>query len=135
MYILLVSRGIPSTKDPQWGCFEFDQAQALKSLGHKVVILSVDERIRFYRRKLGITHAVIDGIECYNLRFIPKKISNLLGFSISSKISRAQYDYLFNHIISKEGIPDIIYSHYLKISYNAIFLKNKYNLPLVAIEH
>ena len=60
MYILLVSRGIPSTKDPQWGCFEFDQAQALKSLGHKVVILSVDERIRFYRRKLGITHAVID---------------------------------------------------------------------------
>lgn len=135
MYILLVSRGIPSTKDPQWGCFEFDQAQALKSLGHKVVILSVDERIRFYRRKLGITHTVIDGIECYNLCFIPKKISNLLGFSISSKISRAQYDYLFNHIISKEGLPDIIYSHYLKISYNAIFLKNKYHLPLVAIEH
>lgn len=135
MYILLVSRGIPSTKDPQWGCFEFDQAQALKSLGHKVVILSVDERIRFYRRKLGITHAVIDGIECYNLRFIPKKISNLFGYSISSKISRAQYDSLFNHIISKEGLPDIIYSHYLKISYNAVSLKNKYHLPLVAIEH
>lgn len=135
MYILLVSRGIPSTKDPQWGCFEFDQAQALKSLGHKVVILSVDERIRFYRRKLGITHTVIDGIECYNLCFIPKKISNLLGFSISSKISRAQYDYLFNHIISKEGLPDIIYSHYLNISYNAVSLKTKYNLPLVAIEH
>lgn len=135
MYILLVSRGIPSTKDPQWGCFEFDQAQALKSLGHKVVILSVDERIRFYRRKLGITHTVIDGIECYNLRFIPKKISNLLGSCISSKISRAQYDYLFNHIISKEGLPDIIYSHYLNISYNAVSLKIKYNLPLVAIEH
>lgn len=135
MYILLVSRGIPSTKDPQWGCFEFDQAQALKSLGHKVVILSVDERIRFYRRKLGITHSVIDGIECYNLRFIPKKISNLFGYSISSKISRAQYDSLFNHIISKEGLPDIIYSHYLKISYNAVSLKNKYHLPLVAIEH
>lgn len=135
MYILLVSRGIPSPKDPQWGCFEFDQAQALKSLGHKVIILSVDERVRFYRRKLGITHAVIDGIECYNLRFIPKKISNLLGSCISTKISRAQYDYLFNHIISKEGIPDIIYSHYLKISYNAVFLKNKYNLPLVATEH
>lgn len=135
MYILLVSRGIPSTKDPQWGCFEFDQAQALKSLGHKVVILSVDERIRFYRRKLGITHSVIDGIECYNLRFIPKKISNLFGYSISSKISRVQYDSLFNHIISKEGLPDIIYSHYLKISYNAVSLKNKYHLPLVAIEH
>ena len=135
MYILLVSRGIPSPKDPQWGCFEFDQAQALKSLGHKVVILSVDERIRFYRRKLGITHAVIDGIECYNLRFIPKKISNLLGFHISSKISAAQYSYLFNHIVSLTGTPDIIYSHYLKISYNAVFLKNKYNLPLVATEH
>lgn len=135
MYILFVSRGIPSTKDPQWGCFEFDQAQALKSLGHKVVILSVDERIRFYRRKLGITHAVIDGIECYNLRFIPKKISKILGSCISSKISRAQYEYLFSHIISKEGLPDIIYSHYLKLSYNAVFLTNKYHLPLVAIEH
>ena len=135
MNVFIIARGYPTTQDPQWGCFEFDQAQALKSLGHKVVILSVDERIRFYRRKLGITHTVIDGIECYNLCFIPKKISNLLGFCISSKISRAQYDYLFNHIISKEGLPDIIYSHYLKISYNAIFLKNKYHLPLVAIEH
>ena len=44
MYILLISRGIPSEKDPLWGCFEFDQARALRSIGHKVVVLSVDER-------------------------------------------------------------------------------------------
>ena len=38
MYILLISRGIPSKEEPQWGCFEFDQARALKELGHKVVV-------------------------------------------------------------------------------------------------
>ena len=56
MYILLISRGIPSVKDPQWGCFEFDQAKALKKLGHKVVVISVDVRFRFYYRKIGITY-------------------------------------------------------------------------------
>lgn len=135
MYILLISRGIPSKKDPQWGCFEFDQARALKNAGHKVVVLSVDERVRFYKRKIGLTHQLVDGIDCYNYVFLPKKIGDLLGFYISSKISIAKYNYLLNQILKEQGIPDIIYSHYLMLSYNAALLKGYFNIPLVAIEH
>ena len=56
MFILLISRGIPSDKDPQWGCFERDQAMALHKVGHRVVVLSVDSRVRVKNRKLGISH-------------------------------------------------------------------------------
>jgi hypothetical protein len=94
MYILLISRGIPSKKDTLWGCFEFDQARALRSIGHKVVVLSVDERVRFYRRKIGLMHKVVDGIDCYNYCLLPKKISELFGFNFSSKVSFAHYDFL-----------------------------------------
>ena len=132
MYILLISRGIPSKKDPLWGCFEFDQARALRSIGHKVVVLSVDERVRFYRRKIGLMHKVVDGIDCYNYCLLPKKISELFGFNFSSKVSFAHYDFL---IIKEHGTPDIIYSHYLTTSYVATLLKKKWNIPLVAIEH
>ena len=98
MYILLISRGIPSKKDPLWGCFEFDQARALRSIGHKVVVLSVDERVRFYRRKIGLMHKVVDGIDCYNYCLLPKKISELFGFNFSSKVSFAHYDFLLKKI-------------------------------------
>lgn len=43
MYILMIARGYP-TEDPQWGCFEQDQAEALCNNGHQVVVLSVDSR-------------------------------------------------------------------------------------------
>ena len=135
MYILLISRGIPSKKDPLWGCFEFDQARALRSIGHKVVVLSVDERVRFYRRKIGLMHKVVDGIDCYNYCLLPKKISELFGFNFSSKVSFAHYDFLLKKIIKEHGTPDIIYSHYLTTSYVATLLKKKRNIPLVAIEH
>ena len=135
MYILLISRGIPSEKDPLWGCFEFDQARALRSIGHKVVVLSVDERVRFYKRKVGLMHKVVDGIDCYNYCLIPKKISELFGFNFSSKISFAHYDFLFQKIVKEHGTPDIIYSHYLTTSHLATLLKKKRGIPLVAIEH
>lgn len=135
MYILLISRGIPSKKDPLWGCFEFDQARALRSIGHKVVVLSVDERVRFYRRKIGLMHKVVDGIDCYNYCLLPKKISELFGFNFSSKVSFAHYDFVLRKIVKEHGTPDIIYSHYLTTSYVATLLKKKWNIPLVAIEH
>ena len=135
MYILLISRGIPSEKDPLWGCFEFDQARALRSIGHKVVVLSVDERVRFYKRKVGLMHKVVDGIDCYNYCLIPKKISELFGFNFSSKVSFAHYDFLLKKIVKEHGTPDIIYSHYLTTSHLATLLKKKWGIPLVAIEH
>ena len=71
MNILLVSRGYPTKQEPTWGCFERDQAEALSQLGHKVTIISVDIRFRWYWRKLGITQQYINGVSIYNLFCIP----------------------------------------------------------------
>ena len=67
MKIFFIARGWPSEREPQWGCFERDQALALKALGHKIVVLSVDSRFRKYYRKYGITKTDHDGIITYDL--------------------------------------------------------------------
>jgi hypothetical protein len=52
--VLMVIRGTPSEKEPMWGNFELDQAKALSREGYKVVCISIDRRMRFYWRKIGI---------------------------------------------------------------------------------
>lgn len=136
MNICLISRGFPSKRDPQWGCFEKDQAEALANLGHKVVVISVDSRFRTYWRKLGITHYCINGIDYYDYFLIPGIFTRKLGgiwfnFFVKKKLLLK----LFEYVVCKYGMPDLLYSHYLPNSYIALYLKEKYNLPLVAIEH
>ena len=135
MFILLISRGIPSDKDPQWGCFERDQALALHKAGHKVVVLSVDSRVRVKNRKLGISHKNIKGVDLYNLYWFPNVIFRPIIYRVMLFLISWQLDYLYKKIVKIHGTPDVIYSHYLLNSYAALNLKKKYNLPVVAIEH
>lgn len=135
MFILLISRGIPSDKDPQWGCFERDQALALHKAGHKVVVLSVDSRVRVKNRKLGISHRNIDGVDLYNLYWFPNVIFRPIIYRLMLFIISWQLDYLYKKVVKIHGTPDVVYSHYLLNSYAALNLKKKYNLPVVAIEH
>lgn len=136
MFILLISRGTPSKYDPQWGCFEKDQAEALVSLGHKVIVVSVDSRFRLIPRKLGITHAVINGIDYYTSFFIPGALSRKLGgFRFNTFLKLWQLRRIYKYVIRHIGKPDVIYSHYLSNTYLATRLKNEYGIPIVAIEH
>ena len=135
MFILLISRGIPSDKDPQWGCFERDQALALHKAGHKVVVLSVDSRVKVKNRKLGISHKNIEGVDLYNLYWFPNVIFRPIIYCVMLFLISWQLDYLYKKIVKIHGTPDVIYSHYLLNSYAALNLKKKYNLPVVAIEH
>ena len=70
MFIALISRGVPSKRDPQWGCFEKDQAEALVAVGHKVAVISVDSRFRLYWRKPGISHYRLNGIDYLEKKLI-----------------------------------------------------------------
>ena len=135
MNILIVSHGIPSKDDPQWGCFEFDQAQALKSLGHKVIVAAVDGRYRRIKRKRGITHRVIDGIDTYLVYWFPLKI--LSFFKMLQLWVRPQMALMiFDRIVRDEGIPDIIYAHYLFGMKDMSKVHIKYPMiPIVGIEH
>lgn len=136
MFILLVSRGVPSPREPQWGCFERDQAEALSALGHKVVVVSVDGRFRWYYRKIGTTITVINGIEYWNIFLLPSAfLKCFFGKENSSQMSSWILKRVCSKVIKEHGMPDLICSHYLSNSFFALSLKKKYDIPLVAIEH
>lgn len=134
MNILLFSRGYPSSRDVQWGCFEKDQALALKKLGHNVVFISIDGRFRFYYRKLGVTKIEDKDFIVYNLFLIPFAILKLFGKSFFLWYLR-KMTFLLYARIEKEFTPDIIYAHYLTNIYAASVIKRKTGIPLVGIEH
>ena len=71
MKIIIIANGYPAERDPQWGCFERDQAFALKSLGHDVSILYIDSRFRPYWRKIGITYKNDNGINVCGIFIFP----------------------------------------------------------------
>ena len=135
MYILLISRGIPTKQDPQWGSFELDQAKALQRLGHKVVVLAVDSRITMQNHKETMTYCNIDGIDCYSVSSIMSCLIGLLGWKFRTSYYEGVYSRTYERICNDHGKPDLIYSHYLGRSYYAVKLKKKYHIPVVAIEH
>lgn len=137
MKIYFFARGVPSKREPQWGNFEFDQALALKNLGHEVVILSVDTRFRTYYRKFGITREIQEGIPCYNLFAGSFWGRVLIKLSMPLHYRTIQFFALriLKNVIKQEGKPDIVYGHYLCGCSMALAVKRKYGIPAVGIEH
>lgn len=133
MVIYFIARGIPDAHSPQWGCFEIDQARALSAMGHKVVYLSVDSRLRLYYRRLGQTRQVVDGVICYNSFLYPNAM--IIGKYFQRLARRQQLERLYKRAVRTEGKPDVLYSHYLWNTNEAIELHKKYGVPLVGIEH
>lgn len=135
MKIFVIARGYPSQKDPTWGCFEKDQAEALYKLGHQVVVLSVDTRFRFYWRKLGIQHIKDNHLSAYNIFLFPYALLFFLPQRIKDYFYAWQLERVYKRAVSTYGTPDILYSHYLMCTRMAVHLRKKYALPLVAMEH
>ena len=52
MKIFIISQGVPSTSAPLNGIFAWDQALALKNLGHEVSVMALDFR-RVLDRRFG----------------------------------------------------------------------------------
>lgn len=135
MNIFLIARGYPSTQDPTWGCFEKDQADALYKLGHQVTILSVDTRFRLYWRKLGIQYSVQNNIATYNIFILPYALLFFLPKRIKDAFYAWQLELVYKHAVQLHGTPDVIYTHYLHNTIKAIPLRQKYHIPIVAMEH
>lgn len=135
MYILMISRGIPTPEDPQWGCFEQDHAEALAKIGHKVVVLSVDRRFLWRYRRFGCTKVIKNGVTYFNSFIMPGKVARFFGYKFANFVKYKQLDYLYKKSEALLGKPDIIYSHFFFNTALGVYLKNKYNIPLVGIEH
>ena len=137
MKVYFVARGWPSEEEPQWGCFERDQALALAALGHKIIVLSVDVRVKFHFRKYGITKQKEGRISIYNLYAGPfwGRPIKYISLTLFEKVNRVLFLYLIKRVMKIEGQPDLLYAHYLGNSEMALSAKWKYNIPIIGIEH
>lgn len=136
MKILILSRGIPNSKDPQEGCFELDQAKALKAAGHDVTLMAVDSRVRKFWRNPGITKRVIEGITTYKLFLFPTSIiRHLISFPFGIYIEVKEALSLYKYVTKKEGNFDLIHAHFLTNIFYAIKIKEAYGIPVVGTEH
>ena len=136
MYILMIARGYPTKAYPQWGCFEKDQAEALQRNGNKVVVVSIDSRFLWRFRRVGVSHFEVNGVVYYNSFWIPGKILSLIGgVKLSMRFKELQLDLLYKKILSKYGKPDVVYGQFFGNTAMGVFLKKKYHIPLVGIEH
>ena len=133
----MISRGFPTEGNPQWGCFEKDQAEALVAYGHKVVVMSVDARFEKHRGTLGLHQLECNGVDYYNYVMLPGIFfSKITGFDFYRKKIRFHYsDKMFNKIVKEHGKPDVIYSQFFGNTITGVLLKKKYGIPLVGIEH
>lgn len=131
MYILIVARGFPQINNPLQGIFEFDQAKALKSIGHKVVYLSLDLRSIRRKRKLGKYWTIMDGINILNISIPLGKVPAIIRFGIGKFGLRIFY----KDILNKQGKPDLIHAHFSGIGFMSLVLKEKLSIPLVITEH
>lgn len=131
MYILIVSRGYPSTKYKMNGLFEYDQAKMLAKAKCKVVMLALDLRsIRRWRR-WGVETFTRDGVKVYSINIPLGRVPKCLLHGVGRYALLKAYSL----IEKKEGTPDIIHAHFIENAYYAALLKSKYNIPLVVTEH
>lgn len=135
MRIFVIANGYPTDREPQFGCFEKDQALELTNLGHDVTLLYVDGRFRKYRRKLGITHKVENKINIYGIYWLPIVFIKIFSYKLAHRFRSFLLDLLFRHVLKRQDKPDVIYAHYCYNIANAADMSKKYGIPLVGIEH
>ena len=131
----MIARGYPTEEDPQWGCFEQDQAEALCNNGHQVVVLSVDSRFLWKFRKVGITHYSKNGVNYYNSFWFPGVLTRTISRKFNVFIKKCQVDKLYKKVEFLYGRPDVVYGQFFFNTDIGVYLQKKYNLPLVGIEH
>jgi glycosyltransferase involved in cell wall biosynthesis len=131
MFIVIVSRGYPSSNSPLRGIFEFDQAKSLLGFGHKVVFVSLDMRSIRRKRKLGKSHFIREGIEVFNFSFPLGNVPGWLFVFVGKIILKL----IYKDVMTIHGHPDIIHSHFTDISAISTILKKRFHLPLVITEH
>lgn len=138
MKILFISRGYPTKLEPQLGCFERDQAIALQKLGHEIIFLSIDCRfaLRHKNKRFGYQYRYEEGFHIYNYgTFIPKILLDVFSTTISYKCFSFILLRLFKRIIEIHGKPDLLFAHYLSNIVLSKAIKEKYDIPLIGMEH
>lgn len=135
MKIFVISRGVPSQDDPQWGSFEWDQVQALRQQGHDVCVLSVESRKKTIFRGLKFETRVVDGINHYNIVCGPIGVLKYVNDSIYIAVLAFFFRKLYQRVVRRKGKPDVIYAHYSHIIAMVAKAAKNIGVPIVGMEH
>jgi glycosyltransferase involved in cell wall biosynthesis len=128
MKIFIISQGIPSSSAPLNGIFAWDQAIALRKLGHEVSVMALDFR-RVFDRKIGKCYYKKDAINVYQYSLhtgIYRRFLPVLG-RICAKV--------YKDMIKEQGAPDIIHSHFYFMGAILASMPTKPNVPIFITEH
>ncbi len=131
MYILIIARGYPSEKYKMNGIFEFDQAKALKELGHKVVYMALDLRSFRRSRQFGYESLNRDHIPIEAINVPLGNIYRKLMYMIGTHYAKC----LYLRIVKQYGQPDIIHTHFTQTTFMVTKALKKYKVPIVFTEH
>lgn len=136
MKILILARGIPSDEFPQEGCFEWDQACALKSIGHEPIVISLDARFRKSHHKWGITKLYKDGIETYKIYGgTITIIEHLLSYTLAQWIYTYLTIKLLRYVLKIHTDIKVIHAHYIWPISRIVKITDEYSIPIVGTEH
>ena len=128
MKIFIISQGVPSTSAPLNGIFAWDQALALKNLGHEVSVMALDFR-RVLDRCFGKKYYKKDGINVYQYSLhtgIYRRLLPILG-RICGKV--------YSDMLCAEGEPDVIHSHFYFMGAILASMPTRPNCPVCITEH
>lgn len=129
MKVAIISRGIPTPKDPIYGIFEFDQAKALANKGVEVAFIVIDFRSWAARRKYGLSQYEREGVHVFELSLPINRYRKTIP--ILQRLLLVP----FRAMLKSFGEPDVVHAHFYKIGAIAAILKKKYGIPFFITEH
>lgn len=122
-----------SSKYPENSLFVYEQMQALKKIGHKIVVLSPQPSRNFISNN-SIEYIDDNGIDTYYTNVFaiyPSKFRFLYAKLFYNSVKK-----LFEYSIKQHGRPDVLYAHFsFPAGYVAARLGKEYGIPVVVQEH
>lgn len=101
-------------------------------MGHRVTVAVVDMRFRPSSQTFGISHINDGAISAYTYFLLSGK---LLPGRMKRYARERMMLRLCRKIFRREGMPDVIYAHYMFCMAMLRLAKEKYGIPVVGIEH
>lgn len=137
MLIFVIPSSYPNHINPQANIFVHEQCVALKKAGCKIVVLDATSfRWKYWFDKTCFKNYLHekDDVIIYS-RHIPSLLKNKL-FRLAAKQFKIVIKKLFKMAVKDFSIPDLIYAHFTyPAGYVACELSEKYNIPLMVMEH
>lgn len=131
MNVLMVMRACLSNKEKRYGIFEWDQALALKQLGHQVFVLALDIRAIHRKRRFGIFQTQNKDITVINISFPLYGLPNKINTYLAQYCLKRGYD----RVVKQFGKPDVIHAQFFEYAFYTVCAIKEERIPFVVTEH